>query len=241
MISLNTTISQAIPWGTRTCEFCGRELDPVIADMKQGPTQIGFYPCNCPESIADIEAANARAFPKKDDGKNRNVRIEQAGIPPRYWSVQTDRRDLVEKAKTLGLYIQGPVGTGKTKLACAIGIELLSKGKSVRFVKAADLVDMLSGYTANLDAIEAIKAPDILIIDDLGMDESRDFNDRRLRRAIDARWDAMKPLIITSNFSKRELTKQMAQNDEANARATISRIFGMTEKVELTGKDRRMA
>lgn len=227
---------------TPICEFCGKPLEPIVIDMAGKRFIPAHKPCDCVQSTRNLEAEQAEEA-LEEAKRKRDARLDKlrkTGIPERYWGATTTRRDLIAKAEEKGLWIEGPFGVGKTHLACAIALEFFNRGKSVRFVKAADLVDMMSQFSDNLEAIDAIKAPHLLVIDDMGMTEVRDWSDVRLRRAIDARWDAMKPTIITSNFSRRQLAERMGDTDEDNAEAVVSRLFGMTARVELDGKDRRL-
>lgn len=226
---------------TPTCDFCGKPLEPVVVEVFGRTITPAFKPCGCALSQQRIEASLAREARADAEARaSSEARAARAaGIPERYLGATTERLDLVEKAEA-GLWIEGPSGTGKTHLACAIGMEFLRSGKTVRFLKAADLVDMLADFSSHLEAIEEIKRPHLLIIDDLGMTEAKAWSDMRTRRAIDARWDSGKPLIVTSNFSRKKLAERMAGSSPENAEAVVSRLFGMTERVVLGGGDRRI-
>ncbi len=50
--------------------------------------------------------------------------------------------DLINEKKNLILY--GNVGTGKTHMATAIGVEACNQGRAVRFFRTAALVNQLS-------------------------------------------------------------------------------------------------
>lgn len=223
------------------CEFCGRPLQTKTMTFA-GVQRRLLVPCDCEGAQKEAARYDAEQEEQKRqrEAERRERKLAATGIPPRYWTEQTDRDDLVATAKDRGLWLEGGVGVGKTALACAIGIRLFDEGLNVMFVKAADLIDMLSSFADNLEATKHIQAPDLLIIDDIGMDETKDWKDRRFRRAIDARWDSGKPIIATSNFTKQELARIYSQNDPTNADAIMSRLFAMTEKVRLEGPDWRV-
>ena len=69
------------------------------------------------------------------------------------------------------IVIAGPIGTGKTMLATAIGVEAARRRKRVRFVRAADLVrDLLEARDEHhLGRLHArYRRCDLLICDELG-------------------------------------------------------------------------
>ena len=65
-------------------------------------------------------------------------------IPRRYWEAKIDNKsaiDWIENHKSGdGLFIHGPVGRGKTYLACAIGIILKKNDKNVLFETADEMI-----------------------------------------------------------------------------------------------------
>lgn len=75
----------------------------------------------------------------------------------------------IQEKENLILY--GPVGTGKTHLATAIGIEACSQGKTVKFIRTASLVNQLSEAKASGSLrkyIKQIQKCDLLIFDEWG-------------------------------------------------------------------------
>ncbi|AKE39963.1 DNA replication protein [Corynebacterium camporealensis] len=68
------------------------------------------------------------------------------------------------------LHIYAPTGTGKTYLACAIGIEACHAGYSVAYFRLDQLVAKLAAYSPSDDQYEAMMRKltnvDVLIIDD---------------------------------------------------------------------------
>ena len=75
----------------------------------------------------------------------------------------------VDKKENLILY--GPVGTGKTHMATAIGVESCNKGKVVKFYRAAALVNNLIDAKKNGQLkkfLKQIEKTDLLICDEWG-------------------------------------------------------------------------
>ncbi|EQD56002.1 DNA replication protein dnaC, partial [mine drainage metagenome] len=68
----------------------------------------------------------------------------------------------------------GNTGTGKTHLACAIANELLRQGKSALFVRAYEVLRTIrdtwkGGEKTELAVIREFVAPDLLILDEVGV------------------------------------------------------------------------
>lgn len=69
--------------------------------------------------------------------------------------------------------------------------------------------------------MQYICSQDLLVLDDLGQQYHTEFFDERLRFVLHARYDSGARTIITSNFSERDLVKQLGA-------ATASRLFDAT-------------
>lgn len=142
-----------------------------------------------------------------------------------------------------GLLLTGPVGTGKTHLACAIANALLNKLYSVYFGNVVDIMSFIRG-TYNRDSSlteeEAVnimtKEVDLFIIDDLGKENNSEYTLSILYQLINRVYENEKPIIITTNFSSIELARKLGERGQA----IVSRITEMCEPVILKGEDWRL-
>lgn len=150
--------------------------------------------------------------------------------------------DLFKEGKaSKGLYLYGRYGTGKTYLLSAIAEEV-SRDKKVLFIYFPDLVrTMKSSIATNeLEAnVTALKTCDLLIFDDVGSENMTAwFRDEILAPILQFRLASSLPLLISSNFSQRELFEFMAssRNDVDMMKSTriVHRIRELTEEVSLT-------
>lgn len=114
-----------------------------------------------------------------------------------------------ELAKTgTSLILCGQAGTGKTHLASAIAVDVMEKhGKSVRFLKVAramrtvkDTYSKSSAITEQ-EAIESFKAPDLLILDEVGVQFGTDAERYILFEIINERYESLRPTILLSNLA----------------------------------------
>jgi DNA replication protein DnaC len=127
-----------------------------------------------------------------------------------------------EKRNVIAL---GNPGTGKTHLLTALCIEAITKGYSVRFIRASDLVtQMTESKNENELAkyIKKINTCDVLFIDEFGY-LSYDAAGASLLYQIFANRYETKSTLVTSNlaFSK---WLSILSNDEELASALIGRI-----------------
>lgn len=214
------------------CEFCGKERLPIIQEFKGKEYRVGYLQCTCEESKQYFEMQQKEKFEsdKRREKEKLERNLENAGIPKRYFEANINNDKLYRTALEHGLYISGTVGAGKTYIACSIAIRAAQNGKSVRFLKA---------YNISSFDLEDVTKPDLLIIDDLGADNVSEWSTSRMRAVIDDRYGSMKPIIITSNYTKQELAKKLHKTDDYTALAIISRLTEMTKPYEVTGKDRR--
>ena len=96
--------------------------------------------------------------------------------------------------------LSGPVGVGKTFIACALGHQAIRAGHEVRFAKTSRILADLAGGRADATWDKRLRAwarPAVLICDDFGLRELTPAQADDLYELITER--AGKPVIITSN------------------------------------------
>ena len=155
------------------------------------------------------------------------------------------RRDGPDPGKN-GLFIAGSKGTGKTHIAAAIANHLLQKGTAVVCLTERDLLGRIrhtysrneSGESEILDLYRRVP---LLIIDDLGKEKASEWTVSTLYSIVDGRYEAMRPLIITANYSAQDLVIRLtpAGGDRTTADTTVDRLVEMCEGLVLDGKSWR--
>lgn len=152
-----------------------------------------------------------------------------------------------------GLFITGPKGTGKTHLVAAIANKLMNQGIPVVCMTMIDLLERIKstytntrqrfggGYDA-ADVLDAYTAVSLLIIDDLGKEQATEWAIAKIYAIINARYEALMPTIITTNYSEAELIKRLTPKetgDPTTADAAIDRLREMCGVIVTTDESWR--
>ena len=164
------------------------------------------------------------------------------------WRKTGDNRHALDEARAFAragdggrdLFLCGPVGTGKTRLACTVLNELWRSGeRSMAFERVPMLLYRLQPHGAAADTTETfdrLVAVKLLVLDDLGAerDAATDYTRRTLLMLYEARHDAGRRTVWTSNKTPSEVGAFMADD------RLSSRIAGRCRVVGLEGRDWRL-
>lgn len=174
-------------------------------------------------------------------------------IPPRFQSTITLPRPVeawIERGEQAqGLYLAGPVGTGKTHVAWmtvrqwCIQTETVARSElreqafgwsrpNVIFTRMTDLLDDLRPGDDSRQRIRDCQNAALLVIDDLGAEKASEWTQERFYSVIDHRYANCLPLIVTSNLPPNKLSEQTGER-------AASRLAEMCTVVPMTGTDRR--
>lgn len=124
------------------------------------------------------------------------------------------------------LIIAGPLGTGKSHLAIALGVEAARRRYRVRFVRAADLVAELieARDERSLSRLHRRYARvALLALDELGFVPFERAGGELLFNLLADRYEAKRPTLITTNLSFAEWPKVFG-GDEKLATALLDRL-----------------
>lgn len=149
------------------------------------------------------------------------------------------RCEWVDKAENVILV--GPIGTGKTHLAIALGLEAAKQRQQVLFTRAADLVRLLveARDQRELNRIQRRLARlDLLIIDELGFVPFDRTGGELLFNAIAAAYER-RSILVTTNLSFSEWPKVFA-DDEKLTTALLDRLADRATIITTRGKSFRM-
>ena len=233
---------------TTRCPHCGRELKPLTVEFAGVEHVIGRESCDCDASQA--ERAARTAIEDADRGRReaeaRRLRYLEAGIYRSFLPVYDPAAAPIVRDASAGVgsYIFGPSGTGKTRLASSAAKMLIDSGMQVRFVNCADfMLALREGWSRQAEKMRRLSGCGVLFIDDLGAENSTPESIAALYVLIDRRWRDAMPTVITTNYTRRELAKRLAEKGSpVDSRRIMSRLSDPTRyaRIELSGEDRRL-
>lgn len=114
------------------------------------------------------------------------------------------------------LLISGPYGCGKTHLAAAIANACVERAVPLLFVLVPDLLDYLRAAYAPDSPVsydqrfEQVRNIDLLILDDLGTQNTTPWAAEKLYQLLNYRYLAELPTVITTNLQPSEMDPRLA-------------------------------
>lgn len=166
-------------------------------------------------------------------------RLERARIPARFMQktlatfkpTGAIRKNLLRDARryamafslkdnalaTRGLLMIGPVGCGKTHLAIAVLQEVIGKGYTGLYYNSPNLLRDLratmdkENFTTEDELLEEVTTTDLLVFDDVGAEKSSEYVLDRFYLIINERYEAGKPVIITTNLDHEGLENRLGE------------------------------
>lgn len=178
--------------------------------------------------------------------------LVHAGVPRRYhgctWEAFTttpDNREAVTicrtmaetPGKSMGYILFGRPGTGKTTLACLIGLGWLHARRTVHFKSIQDwLAEVKETYDDNGESERRLRRTllqaDLVILDDLGAERDTDWGRATVRHLIEALYNQAVPLICTTNLLAPEL--KVTYQDRS-----YGRLLEMATPMQIGGRSYR--
>lgn len=135
-----------------------------------------------------------------------------------------------------GLLLYGDIGTGKTYAALQILNALMDRMYTAYFDTFAQIANGLFRCEDKREYINSFARYDILCIDDLAAERDSQWMLEQVFSVIDARCKAVKPLIVTTNLTSR----QMYDKSNKERARIYSRLYELCQPIEFVGADKRI-
>ncbi|OWK42173.1 DNA replication protein DnaC [Fimbriiglobus ruber] len=200
-------------WGNSVCDLCTEERK-IKDDQTMELSRASEEKVRRDRAIRN--KLDRSAIPPRFDG--RTLDDFAADTPSAAAGLLTCRQYAAEFLDRLrrgsSLILCGNAGTGKTHLACGIAQDVISKheksaiystvGRAFRKVKDTYRRD---SRVSEEDAISFFAVPDLLVIDEIGVQYGSETEKNILFEIVNERYEALKPTILISNLAIAPLTE----------------------------------
>jgi DNA replication protein DnaC len=174
---------------------------------------------DCPCRAGRIARRRAANLEGRLPRRYRGVSFDRPPVPGMPEPIVAEVRRYVRNLRTRldegrGLWFVGDVGTGKTTLAMLVSKAALEAGHSVAIYSLPRLLNLIRdeiGVADNslLDLLDRLSSVDLLHIDDLGAQHTTPWRLEQLYSIVDARYQAGRAIVATTNLWPDELAHQM--------------------------------
>lgn len=245
------------------CKHCGKELKTT--SLSYGGIVLKRCECEGAKAEREKKEETEKLNLAYEIEKLRIAKLmDTSGIPKRFESAKledyvqtTGNIKALEASKEYvknfvmirnqmknGILFTGSRGVGKTFLSSAIGKALLERGVGVKFMSTVGALREVrstfnSRQRSEAEIFEEYANAELLIVDDLGKENPTEWTVSTMYSIINARYESMLPVIITLNYSSRDLVKRMSVADNTTADAIIDRILEMCKVVTINGESWR--
>jgi DNA replication protein DnaC len=143
--------------------------------------------------------------------------------------------DFDPNGENRGLVLYGEVGRGKTHLMVALVRDLIMvHGVRAKFVEFSHLLaDLKAGFDIGrgmAQLIDPLVEVEVLAIDELGKGRNTEFEGTVLDELVSRRYNAMRPILATTNYSPTATTGRSVANMAEVALGTAS-VPGLADRV----------
>ena len=160
------------------------------------------------EYMARVMSNRAVGFPDREL-MNYTFDMDDGSMPTITNAMMAYVDNFHELRKTgKGLLLYGDVGTGKTFFAACVVNALINKGHPCLMTNFSRLANQIAGmWEGKQEYIDSLNMFSLVAIDDLGVERDTEYMNENVTTIIDSLYRAKVPMIITSNYTPKQLTE----------------------------------
>ena len=233
------TLSELIPENQKTEERVCDDHGEYTSTNFLGAHWSGCPQCNEIQKLEREakEKAEAERQAAERAARNWRIRIGTAAIPERFQDRTLDSYvatnpgqekalafskdyaanfDEIRKVGRCAIFVGKP-GTGKTHLAVGIALHIMKDQRTVLFTTVQLAIRSIKDTwskgsdTSESQAISILAAPDLLILDEVGVQFGSDFEKQILFDVLNERYEKRRPCILLSNIAPSELSGYLGE------------------------------
>ncbi len=203
------------------------------------------------KEVEKQEEEKFKALAKERELRRWMVKVKSAAIPERfkdrtldsYIAKTSGQKDALAFAKDYAenfdevlqtgrsCIFVGKPGTGKTHLAIGIALSIMQQQQSALFVTVQRLIRRVkdSWHTkeeTESEVIDAYASPDLLILDEVGVQFGSEFEKQVLFDVLNERYEKLKPSILLSNIPSEQLSDYLGERVTDRLRENKGRMIG---------------
>ena len=138
--------------------------------------------------------------------------------------------DQVIKTGRSAIFVGKP-GTGKTHLAIGIALSIMQQQRSPVFVTVQRLIRRVKDSwrtkeETESEVIDAFASPDLLILDEVGVQFGSEFEKQLLFDVLNERYEKLKPSILLSNIPSEQLSDYLGERVTDRLRENGGALIG---------------
>ncbi len=232
-----SNLADFIPTETKpeTCEKHGVYQSRIVCKLPK--TDIWSKCPVCETERQAVEQREADDYAAKERQRIWHKRLGEAGIPERFHNRMLDNYIAATEGQQKALKFAqtyasgfdsaretgrsaifcGKPGTGKTHLAVGIGLQAMERGNLVLFTTVQRMVRRVkdswrSGSDeSESDVIRLLVEPDLLILDEIGVQFGTDFERNLLFDVLNERYEKRRPALLLSNLTATEVRQFLGE------------------------------
>lgn len=159
---------------------------------------------NSPLELSSFDTFRLEFYPEQIDP---NIHVSQRRVMQHNLEYCRQYADqFTTRSENILMY--GAPGLGKTHLSLAIASVVLERGYSVIYASLPQLLRIIEAETfgrSDKDSLSSVCECDLLIIDDLGAEMSKEFNASMIYEIINSRICRGLPMIVSTNYNPNDL------------------------------------
>jgi len=200
-------------------------------------------PCGCQGDLRRTQRLASAQIPKRY--RHCTLDTFKAGAPT-LKIARTRVQEFVDlwpaTDEARGLLMMGPCGSGKTHLAVAALVEVISSGKPGRLL-FSNFQDLIQEIQASFDndqvpskseLLRPLLEVDLLVLDELGSQKPTTFVQDILYYVINTRYNEERTTIFTTNYTDTADAKEESLGQRIGVRLR-SRLYEMTNLISFAG------